>query len=56
MADAFIITILLVCALLAIRSVLRKKTGKGGSCCGGGCGCGCSGCDKTEHTTHNKKP
>lgn len=56
MADAFIITILLVCALLAIRSVLRKKAGKGGSCCGGGCGCGCSGCDKDEHTTHNKKP
>ena len=56
MADAFIITILLVCALLAIRSVLRKKAGKGGSCCGGGCGCGCSGCDKAEHTPHNKKP
>lgn len=55
MADAIIITILLVCALLAIRSVLRKKAGKGGSCCGGGCGCGCSGCDKAE-PPHHKTP
>lgn len=55
MADAIIITILLICALLASRSVLRKKVGKGGSCCGGGCGCGCAGCDKAE-PPHHKTP
>lgn len=39
MADAIIISILLVCGLLALRSCLRKKGCKGGSCCGS-----CSGC------------
>ncbi|MBQ3525281.1 MAG: hypothetical protein IJA63_03315 [Akkermansia sp.] len=48
MADVIIITILIVCALLALRSCLRKKAGKGNSCCGGGCGCNCSGCHKNH--------
>lgn len=44
MADAIIISILLVCGLLALRSCLRKKGCKGGSCCGSGCSGSCSGC------------
>lgn len=52
MADAIIITILLVCALLALRSVTRKKNGKGGSCCSG-CGGACPGCHKTEPPRQN---
>ena len=53
MADAIIITILLVCTLLAIRSVIRKKNGKGGPCCGC-CGGACSGCHKPEPPRQNQ--
>ena len=51
MADAIIIAILVICALLALRACLRKKCGKEDSCCGGGCG-NCGGC--SSHDSEEK--
>ena len=52
MADAIIIAILIICGLLALRACLRKKRGKGGSCCRGNCGC-CGGCGQPDNDKDN---
>ncbi len=45
MADAIIVTVLIICGILALRSCLRKKCGKGGC---GGCGGACGGCSRSD--------